>query len=119
MEYLFDPLIERHRRAQAEDHHRDDKDPEIKLQPMTEGVLLARRSRAELEIRIQFPPARSRRRTGPAASGSPNRHPPPPEVFTAAVEAVEVDRRRRGGAAEWPVIADPLRPDQSKQAPTA
>jgi hypothetical protein len=33
MEYLFDPLIERHQRAQAEDHHRDDKDPKIELQP--------------------------------------------------------------------------------------
>src|SRR5215475_4591638 len=39
MEYLFDPLIERHQRAQAEDHHRDDKDPEIELQPIAEGVL--------------------------------------------------------------------------------
>src|SRR5215831_13879647 len=39
MQYLFDPLIERHQRAQAEDHHRDDKDPEIELQPIAEGVL--------------------------------------------------------------------------------
>src|SRR5262249_22017360 len=39
MEYLFDPLIERDQRAQAEDHHRDDKDPEIELQPIAEGVL--------------------------------------------------------------------------------
>src|SRR5258708_12007119 len=39
MEYLFDPLIERPQRAQAEDHHRDDKDPEIELQPIAEGVL--------------------------------------------------------------------------------
>src|SRR5215469_1406660 len=43
MEYLFDPLIERHQRAQAEDHHRDDKDPEIELQPIAEGVLRVRR----------------------------------------------------------------------------
>src|SRR5215472_11508785 len=39
MEYLFDPLIERHQCAQAEDHHRDDKDPEIELQPIAEGML--------------------------------------------------------------------------------
>src|SRR5437762_13830744 len=39
MEYLFDPLIGRHQSAQAEDHHRDDKDPEIELQPIAEGVL--------------------------------------------------------------------------------
>src|SRR5205823_10940017 len=39
MQYLFDPFIERHQRAQAEDHHRDDKDPEIELQPIAEGVL--------------------------------------------------------------------------------
>jgi hypothetical protein len=35
----LEPLIERHQRAQAEDHHRDDKDPEIELQPIAEGVL--------------------------------------------------------------------------------
>ena len=39
MEYLFEPLIERHQRVQAEDHHRDDKDPKIELQAIAEGVL--------------------------------------------------------------------------------